>query len=118
MSNSSASGDKGKEGLHIWEGSFGRHRFRAQWVLGAGHTELRFQGPFIEDDDPDGMGVPFSSDFVLEWENRRRVSINGEYVYPHSYEPGRHRPNTDVSLAVSVSFPEHWGKIADTPEVG
>jgi hypothetical protein len=81
MSSWSASDDKEIDGVRIWEGSFGQHRFRARWDQEAGHTEIeiRLLGPFIEDHDPDGMGVPFSSDLGFEWENGPRIYIGGEY---------------------------------------
>ncbi len=81
MNKDFASSDKEqeKEGAQIWEGGFGRTRFRAQWHRGPGHARFHFQGPFTGDNDPDGFGVPFSPDFGFEWERGRGARTYGEY---------------------------------------
>lgn len=70
MSNEHVSNnlDGVKEGSKIWEGGFGRSRFRALWDRGPGYAQFHMQGPFTQNDDPDGIGVPFSSDFGIAWE--------------------------------------------------
>jgi hypothetical protein len=68
-----------EEGARTWEGGFGKHRFRAQWDRGAGRAKFHFQGPFTENEDPDGFGVPFSPDFGFEWERGRGARAYGEY---------------------------------------
>src|SRR5438270_9876001 len=78
MSNQHASGKKDQEGSRTWESGFGRYRFRTRWVRGPGHFGVHFQGPFIEDDDPDGTGNPFSYDFGFKWENGQGVRIYDE----------------------------------------
>jgi hypothetical protein len=81
MSNEFASGNKEREqeDPRMWEGGFGRHRFRAQWDRGPKHARFHFQGPFTQEDDPDGFGVPFSPDFGFEWEQGRGAHMFGEY---------------------------------------
>ena len=72
-----------EEGSQTWEIVSGQRRFRAQWNQGPGHVRFHVQKPFAENDDPDGMGIPFSSDFRFEWEDGRGVTIygeNGEYL--------------------------------------
>jgi hypothetical protein len=75
--------DRMEEGAHTWDGAFGRRRFRAQWQQGPGHVRLHIQKPFPENDDPDGMGMPFSPDLGCEWEDGQGVRLfgeQGEYV--------------------------------------
>jgi len=81
MSNGHASNkiDRVKEDSKIWEGGFGRSRFRALWDRGPGYAQFHMQGPFTQNDDPDGIGVPFSSDFGIAWEREHGARINGEY---------------------------------------
>jgi hypothetical protein len=73
--------DKGQqaEGTRTWEGGFGKRRFRAQWDRGPGRATFHFQGPFTENKDPDGLGVPFEPDFGFEWERGRGARAYGEY---------------------------------------
>jgi hypothetical protein len=68
-----------EEGTRTWEGGFGKHRFRAQWDRGPGRATFHFQGPYTENDDPDGFGIPFSPDFGFEWERGRGARAYGEY---------------------------------------
>jgi hypothetical protein len=81
MSNEHASNniDRVKEDSKIWEGGFGRSRFRALWDRGPGYAQFQMQGPFTQIDDPDGIGVPFSSDFGIVWEREHGARISGEY---------------------------------------
>lgn len=81
MSNEHASDtfDRVKEGSKTWEGGLGRSRFRAQWDRGPGYAQVHFQGPFTQNDDPDGIGVPFSSDLGIAWEREHGVRISGEH---------------------------------------
>ena len=81
MSNEHASNniDRVKEDSKIWEGGFGRSRFRALWDRGPGYAQFHMQGPFTQNDDPDGIGVPFSSDFGIVWEREHGARIAGEY---------------------------------------
>ncbi|HLH61239.1 MAG TPA: hypothetical protein VKV20_06095 [Ktedonobacteraceae bacterium] len=81
MSNEFASNDKKQEkhGPQTWEASFGRRRFRAQWDREPGRAWFHFQGPFVEENDPDGMGTPFTPDFGIEWERGKIPHTYGEY---------------------------------------
>src|SRR6266852_5377062 len=81
MSNEHASDntDQVKEGSKTWEGGFGRSRFRALWDRGPGYAQFQFQGPFTQNDDPDGIGMPFSSDFGIAWEREHGARIYGEH---------------------------------------
>ncbi len=75
--------DRIGEGGHTWDAVFGRRRFRAQWHQGRGYFRLHIQKPFPENDDPDGIGMPFSPDWGCEWENGQAVRLfgeQGEYV--------------------------------------
>jgi len=80
MSNESTAENKEreKEGQRTWEGSFGRHRFRAQWDRGPKYARFLFQGP-LTGDDLDGIGTAFSPDFGFEWEHGRGARVYGEY---------------------------------------
>src|SRR5215467_4978786 len=79
MSNESPADDKEreKEGSRTWEGSFGRHRFRARWDRWPKRARFHFQGPFT--DDPDGIGIAFSPDLGFEWERGRGARVYGGY---------------------------------------
>ena len=79
MNDDTTSGNKEQEKARTWEGSFGRHRFRARWERGPKHARFHFQGPFTEDYDPDGVGTAFSPDFGFEWERGRGPRVYGEY---------------------------------------
>ncbi|HZU66112.1 MAG TPA: hypothetical protein VFA09_02440 [Ktedonobacteraceae bacterium] len=81
MSNEFTSSDKEREkrGPQTWEASFGRSRFRAQWNREPGRVWFHFQGPFVEENDPDGMGTPFTPDFGIEWERGKIPHTYGEY---------------------------------------
>lgn len=81
MSNEFTANDKEQEqkGPQTWEASFGRSRFRAQWNREPGRVWFHFQGPFVEENDPDGMGTPFTPDFGIEWERGRIPHTYGEY---------------------------------------
>jgi hypothetical protein len=81
MSNESTTNDKeqAKKGPQTWQASFGRSRFRAQWDREPGHVWFHFQGPYMEENDPDGMGTPFTPDFGVEWERGRGARTYGEY---------------------------------------
>ena len=81
MNKEFASGNKEREedGPRTWEDGFGRYRFRTQWDRGPGHAQFHFQGPFTQNDDPDGFGVPFSPDFGFEWEQGRGAHAYGDY---------------------------------------
>ena len=81
MSNEFTSSDKeqAKKGPQTWETRFGRSHFRAQWDREPGHVWFHFQGPFIEENDPDGIGRPFTPDFGFEWERGRGAHTYGEY---------------------------------------
>lgn len=81
MSNEFTSSDKEqqKKGPKTWEASFGRSRFRAQWDREPGRVWFHFQGPYMEEKDPDGMGTPFTPDFGFEWERGRGAHTYGEY---------------------------------------
>jgi hypothetical protein len=81
MSNEFASDNKEREqeDPRMWEGGFGRYRFRTQWDRGPKHARFGFQGPFTEENDPDGFGVPFSPDFGFEWEQGQGAHVYGEY---------------------------------------
>jgi hypothetical protein len=68
-----------KEGSKTWEGGLGRSRFRTLWDRGPGYAQFHFQGPFTQNDDPDGIGVPFSSDFGIAWEREHGVRLYGEH---------------------------------------
>jgi hypothetical protein len=76
--HSTESIDRVKEGSKFWEGGVGRSRFRALWDRGQGYAQFHFQGPFTQNDDPDGIGVPFSSDFGIAWEKEHGARIYGE----------------------------------------
>ena len=76
--HSSKSIDRVKEGSKFWEGGIGRSRFRALWGRGPGYAQFQFQGPFTQNDDPDGTGVAFSSDFGVAWEKDHGARIYGE----------------------------------------
>jgi hypothetical protein len=77
--HSSENIDRVKEGSKFWEDGIGRSRFRALWDRGPGYAQFHFQGPFTQNDDPDGMGVPFSSDFGIDWEREHGARIYGEH---------------------------------------
>jgi hypothetical protein len=81
MSNKHASNniDRVKEGSKFWEGGLGRSRFRVLWDRGPGYAQFHFQGPFTQNDDPDGIGMPFSSDFGIAWEKEHGARLYGEY---------------------------------------
>jgi hypothetical protein len=81
MSNEFTSSDKEQEKKDpkTWEAAFGRSRFRAQWNREPGHVWFHFQGPFAEENDPDGMGTPFTPDFGFEWERGHGAHTYGEY---------------------------------------
>jgi hypothetical protein len=64
----------------IWEGRLGRRRFRLQWDRRPGAARLRFQAPFAEDDDPDGVGTPFAPDLGFVWERGRSAHMFGRYT--------------------------------------
>jgi hypothetical protein len=75
--------DRMEEGAYTWDGVFGRWRFRARWQHGPGYVRLHMQKPIPENDDPDGMGMPFSPDVGCEWEDGQGVcffGMQGEYV--------------------------------------
>src|SRR5260370_7850339 len=61
MNKDFASSDKEqeKEGAQIWEGGFGRTRFRAQWHRGPGHASFHFQAQFPVDNNPDEFDIHF-----------------------------------------------------------
>src|SRR5258708_35554249 len=71
--------EREEDGPRTWEGGFGRYRFRTQWDRGPGHAQFHFQGPFTQNDDPDGFGIPFSPDFGFEWEQGRGAQAYGDY---------------------------------------
>jgi hypothetical protein len=77
--HSSESIDRVKEDSKYWEGGIGRRRFRALWDRGPGYAQFHFQGPFTQNDDPDGVGVAFSSDFGIAWERDQGARIYGEH---------------------------------------
>ncbi|SRR6266581_3061584 len=77
--HSSESIDRVKEGSKFWEGGIGRSRFRALWDRGPGYAQFHFQGPFTQNDDPDGMGVPFSTDFGIAWKREQGARLYGEH---------------------------------------
>jgi hypothetical protein len=81
MSDEFTSTDKEQDqsGPQTWEASFGRNRFRAQWKREPGRVWFQFQGPFTEEDDPDGVGTPFTPDFGIEWERGKVPHTYGEY---------------------------------------
>jgi len=81
MSNEFTSNDKEqqKKGPQTWEAKLGRGRFRAQWDREPGRVWFHFQGPFMEANDPDGKGTPFTPDFGFEWERGRGAHTYGEY---------------------------------------
>jgi hypothetical protein len=81
MSNEFTTDDKdqAKKGPQTWQASFGRSRFRAQWNREPGRVWFHFQGPYMEENDPDGMGTPFTPDFGVEWERGRGAHTYGEY---------------------------------------
>jgi hypothetical protein len=81
MSNESTPNDKeqAKKGPQTWQASFGRSRFRAQWNREPGRAWFHFQGPYVEENDPDGMGTPFTPDFGVAWERGRGARTYGEY---------------------------------------
>ncbi len=79
MNNESTADKKDKKGSRTWEGNFGRRRFRAQWDREPGRAWFHFQGPFTENDDPDGFGVPHAPDFGLEWKQGQGARAYGEY---------------------------------------
>lgn len=67
------------EGSRVWEGAFGGRHFRAQWERGPKSGRFSFQGPFSQDDDPDGMGRAFEPDFGFEWERGHGAHTYGHY---------------------------------------
>jgi hypothetical protein len=77
--HSSESIERVKEGSKFWEGGIGRSRFRALWDRGPGYAQFHFQGPFTQNDDPDGMGVPFSTDFGIAWKREQGARLYGEH---------------------------------------
>ena len=81
MSNEFTSNDKDqqKKGPKTWEAKLGRSRFRAQWDREPGRVWFHFQGPFMEANDPDGIGTPFTPDFGFEWERGQGAHTYGEY---------------------------------------
>ena len=80
MQDDNALTDSEQEVSRTWEGRLGRRHFRVQWDRKPGAARLRFQAPFDVDDDPDGVGVPFSSDLGLVWERGRRAHLFGKYA--------------------------------------
>ncbi len=78
--NSLTNSEREREVSRTWEGRLGRRHFRLQWDRKPGAARLRFQAPFDVDDDPDGVGVPFSSDLGLVWERGRRARLFGKYA--------------------------------------
>jgi hypothetical protein len=72
--------EREREVSRTWEGRVGRRHFRVQWDQKPGAARLRFQAPFDVDDDPDGVGVPFSSDLGVVWERGRRAHLFGKYA--------------------------------------
>ena len=78
--NSLTHSEREREVSRTWEGRLGRRHFRLQWDRKPGAARLRFQAPFDVDDDPDGVGVPFSSDLGLVWERGRRTRLFGKYA--------------------------------------
>jgi hypothetical protein len=81
MSNERVSDNnyRAREDKRTWEGGFGQSRFRAQWDRRPGYVQFNFQGPFTQNNDPDGIGVAFSSDFGITWEREHGARIYGEY---------------------------------------
>src|SRR5712691_2214252 len=77
--HSSESIERVKEGSKFWEGGIGRSRFRAVWDRGPAYAQFHFQGPFTQNDDPDGMGVPFSTDFGIAWKREQGARLYGEH---------------------------------------
>jgi hypothetical protein len=80
MTNELASPTDGRraEGARTWDGVIGRRRLRAQWQQGPGYFRLHMQKPFLENDDPDGMGLHFSPDLGCEWEDGQGLRLFGE----------------------------------------
>jgi hypothetical protein len=72
--------EREQENSRTWEGSLGRHHFRVRWSHGPNDTRFHFQAPFIASNDPDGMGVPFSTDLGFVWEHGRGVHAYGTYA--------------------------------------
>ncbi len=72
--------EREREVSRTWEGRVGRRHFRVQWDRKPGAARLRFQAPFEIDNDPDGVGVPFTSDLGVVWERGRRAQLFGKYA--------------------------------------
>jgi putative adhesin len=70
---------RGGAAPRTWEGNVGRHRFRVRWDRGPGHANVHFQGPFTEDEDPDGVGQTGSRDFGFHWDRNEGARMYGEY---------------------------------------
>ncbi len=78
--NSLTDGERERDVSRTWEGRLGRRHFRVQWDRKPGAARLRIQAPFDVDEDPDGVGVPFSSDLGFVWERGRRARLFGKYA--------------------------------------
>jgi DUF4097 and DUF4098 domain-containing protein YvlB len=70
---------RGGAGPRTWEGNVGRHRFRVRWDRGPGHANVHFQGPFSENEDPDGVGQTGTRDFGFHWDRHEGAHVYGEY---------------------------------------
>jgi hypothetical protein len=77
--STTANTENKREGARTWEGGFGRRRFRAQWDRGPGRAWFHFQGPFTENNDPDGLGTALAPDFGFEWKQGEGARTYGEY---------------------------------------
>ncbi|GAC1370681.1 MAG: hypothetical protein NVSMB44_37890 [Ktedonobacteraceae bacterium] len=69
-----------RDGSRTWEGRLGRRRFRVQWDRERDAARIRFQAPFTVDNDPDGVGVPFTPDLGFVWERGRPAHVFGRYA--------------------------------------
>jgi hypothetical protein len=82
MADDFAGGNPGdeqeNENTRTWEASLGGRRFRVRWDRGPGRANVRFQGPFGDDEDPDAMGST-PRDFNFGWERGRGPKMSGEY---------------------------------------
>ncbi len=78
--NSLTDKERKQEISRTWEGRLGRRRFRVQWDRKPGAARFRFQAPFAENNDPDGMGTPFAPDLGFVWERGRSAHVFGTYT--------------------------------------
>ncbi len=68
------------ERSRTWEGRLGKRHFRLQWNQQSDAARLHFQAPFTTNEDPDGVGTPFTPDLGIVWERGRGTHAYGKYA--------------------------------------